>query len=123
MAVIRNRKRTSRTDSKNAGWWKDLLLIVGSCLAGNVIGAVASRFMASYLVGVLIERDGPVGAGDLKFFVCCFMCRLCGGLLGPFLVCLVPSRTPQFLTKIVISLGSGITWAVLFLNPLSPFNQ
>ncbi len=88
---------------------------------GNVIGAVVSWYAASYITHVIIEREGP--GFDIKFPVSFFVCRLCGGLLGPFVTYFLPTRTPQFYTKAVISLSFGIGWVVLFMNPYSPFNQ
>ena len=119
MAVFRNPGELNLRGNNTAAWWKDILLILGACLVGNVTGALTSSYIASCIVNAMIEREGPVGAGDLRLGVFCSMCCLGGGLLGPFLTCLVPTRTPRFLAKAGISLVSGIAWAVLFFGPSS----
>ena len=82
---------TRSLESKTAVWWKDILLIIGSCLVGTVVGAVASRYTVSCIANAIIEREGPgPSVGDLRIPVSFFLCRLCGGLLGPFVTYLVP---------------------------------
>lgn len=102
--------------------WADVLLIFGSCLVANVIGAVASWYIASSIVNGIVEREGPGGL-DIRFPMAFYGCRLCGGLLGPLVAYLVPTRTPRFLAKSFISLGFGIAWVVLLMDPLSSINQ
>ncbi len=112
-----------RLERKNAGWWKDWLVLLGACLVGNVVGAVAGSSVASCYADGIVRREGPIGPFCFEFLVCCFVCRLCGGLVGPLATYFVPTREPQPAARAVISLGSGIAWAFLFLNPWSPFNR
>ena len=112
-----------QVERENAGWFRDFLVLLGACLVGNVAGAVASGYVASCLADGIVKREGPIGFFCLSFLVCCFVCRFCGGFVGPLVTHLVPTRGPQPAARAVISLGSGIAWVFLFLNPWSPFNQ
>ena len=103
--------------SKTACWWKDLLLVVAACVVGNAIGALASWRIYFYIMEGIEAREGPgPSVGDLRFPLTFFACQLCGGLLGPFLTYLAPTRSPQFLTKAVVSVGFGMVWVLCILK-------